>query len=317
MNNFFRITPTTYGWGYGYGFFSNYKTCLEQIILHHNRKDKSIPYIDWSSTTFVDGFNPFADSSYNGTTMHGSNAPIPKGNPFDFWFNQKIPENNNNVITSNGEGFQTIIDHSQTYLNEPQKLSEFQKIDKTYIKPKKYILDKIKKIYEKEFKGHVVLGIMARGAEYNSKLYKNNVDPDHPPFGIFNALDYIKGVKNILEENPHITKLFFASEEQQYVDELSKAFPNSYFMKEAFRRTDETMEYMERVSCWPNISTIRKDQCKLLGEETIIQTKLLSKCDYFYGRLSGIFTAAILWSEGFKKVYKTCSINGSKLIKTL
>jgi hypothetical protein len=75
-------------------------------------------------------------------------------------------------------------------------------------------------------------------------------------------------------------------------------------MPNIFRRTDETDEYINRVHCWPNVSTKRPDHCKLLGEETIIQTKLLGKCDYLFGRLSGVFAGAVLWNENIKKVFK-------------
>jgi hypothetical protein len=314
MNNFYNISPTCYGWGYGYGFFSNYRMCLEQIIIHHKNKEKTVPYIDWSKTTFVDGFNPFADSSYNGVGRHGSNVIIPKGNPFDLWFDQPIPQDNDKIDYWKGTDIMSVIDHGKHYYNEPSKLKEQQHIDELYIKPKKHILNKINEIYEKEFKDHVVLGVMARGCEYNSKDYKNNIDADHPVFGQFLVKDYIKGIKKILKENPDITKLFFASEEQEYVNELSKEFPNSYFMKDVFRRTDESMDYITKYMCWPNISAKRNNQCKLLGEETIIQTKLLGMSNYFYGRLSGIFTGTMLWGKEFNKVYKTCSTNGSKEI---
>ena len=83
-------------------------------------------------------------------------------------------------------------------------------------------------------------------------------------------------------------------------------------MKDVFRRTDESMNYITKYMCWPNISAKRNNQCKLLGEETIIQTKLLGMSNYFYGRLSGIFTGTMLWGKEFNKVYKTCSTNGSK-----
>ena len=85
---------------------------------------------------------------------------------------------------------------------------------------------------------------------------------------------------------------------------LKESFPNSYFVPNIFRRTDETLEYMNRVFLWPNVDTKRENQNKLLGEETIIQTKLLGKCDYLFGIHSGIFAGAILWGENIKKIFK-------------
>jgi len=284
MANYYKIAPINHGWGYGYGFFSNYRICLEQLIHHHETGGKSIPYIDWGQTTWVEGFNPFE-----------STILIPNGNPFDFWFDQQIPSSEDSVTFCNNEPRPDIIHHGKHYFDEPEQLNRQQTVDKLYIKPKQYIIDKIDEIYEKEFKGHVVLGVMARGTEYNLH---------HPMYGVFDVNDYIREIKKILEDNSQITKLFIVSEDMEYVNALHEAFPSSYFIPDVFRRTDETIEYINRVHCWPNVSTKRENHCKLLGEETIIQTKLLGKCDYLFGRLSGVLAGASLWSENIKKVFK-------------
>jgi hypothetical protein len=303
MTNFYTITPTNYGWGYGYGFFSNYRICLEQLIHHHETGGDGVPYIDWSQTTWVEGFNPFESTTFNDLSNYRmmndyiqvTSSEIPNGNPFDFWFDQQIPTYEDSV-TFCGDGHRPdLIDHSKHYFDEPDQLKRQQIIDKLYIKPKEYILDKINEIYEKEFKGHVVLGVMARGTEYNLH---------HSMYGVFDVNDYIREINKILSENPQITKLFIVSEDMEYISALSEAFPSSYFVPNVFRRTDETMEYINRVHCWMNISTKRENHCKLLGEETIIQTTLLGKSDYLFGRLSGILAGAVLWGENIKQVFK-------------
>lgn len=283
MTNFYRITPTNYGWGYGYGFFSNYRICLEQLIHHHETGDVGVPYIDWGQTTWVEGFNPFE-----------SETLIPNGNPFDFWFEQQIPTSEDSVIFCNDGIRPDLIDHSKHYFDEPEQLKRQQIIDKLYIKPKEYILDKINEIYKKEFEGHVVLGVMARGTEYNLH---------HSMYGVFDVNDYIREINKILSENPQITKLFIVSEDMEYINALSESFPSSYFIPNVFRRTDETMEYINRVHCWANVSTKRENHCKLLGEETITQVKLLSKSDYLFGRFSGVLAGSILWNENIKQVF--------------
>jgi hypothetical protein len=284
MAKFFRIAPINHGWGYGYGFFSNYRICLEQLIHHNETGGEGVPYIDWGQTTWVEGFNPFES-----TTL------IPNGNPFDFWFDQQIPTINDEVITCVNGPRPDLIDHGKHYFDEPEQLNRQQRIDKHYIKLKEYILDKIDEIFKNEFEGHVVLGVMARGTEYNLH---------HPMYGVFDVNDYIREIKKILEAKPEITKLFIVSEDSEYINALHDAFPSSYFLSNVFRRTDETMEYINRVHCWPNVSTKRAEHCKLLGEETIIQTKLLGKCDYLFGRLSGVFAGAVLWNENIKQVFK-------------
>ena len=286
MKTYSLITPTKHGWGYGYGFFSNYRICLTELIHHHETSNIEIPYISWANTTWVEEINPFENK------IGPSDI-----NPFDFWFDQPII-NKDDVVklnTLHPHNYETIIDHSQHYFDNQFELNRQQSIDKLYIKPKQFILDKVNEIYDTEFKGHVVLALMARGTEYNVH---------HPMYGVFGVEDYIKEVKRILEEYPEITKLFLVSEDMEYIDTLTKSFPNSYFIPNVFRRTDETMEYINHVHCWPNVSKKRENHCRLLGEEVIIQAKLMGKSDYLFGRFSGMLAGAVLWNENIKKVFK-------------
>ena len=283
MKNFYSISPTNHGWGYGYGFFSNYRVCLEQLILHHESGSSEIPYVTWENTTWVEGFNPF-ESKVCKSNM----------NPFDFWFDQQIPGSGDSIRICKSGLRPDVIDHAQHYFDRPYELRRQQSVDRLYNKPKSNLLEQIDEIYKREFSGHVVLGVMARGAEYN-KL--------HPMYGIFNIDDYLNGVRKVLSNNPSISKIFLVSEESDYIDKLNEAFPNSYYVPNVFKRTDETEEYINKVHCWCNVSTKRKDHCRKLGEEVIIQTKLLGKCDYLFGGMCGVFCGAILWNENLKDVF--------------
>ena len=282
MKTIYKITPLQSPNEAGSGFFSNYRCTLEKLILHHCSNGIGIPYIDWSHTLWLDRWNPYETKD-----------PVNDYNPFDFWFDQIIPTSEDNVIIGQWEK-PYIIDHSQDYFNsEHIKLQRL--VDEQYIIPKKHILDKIETIYENELKNEVVLGVMARGCEYNRF---------HPVYGIFEIDDYVREIHKILSEHKDITKLLIVSEDSAYVEILSKEFPNSYFVPNVFRRTDETMEYMNRIFFWPNISLKRENQNKLLGEEVIIQTKLLGRCDYLFGRHTGVLAGAILWGKNIKQLFK-------------
>lgn len=283
MKTFYQISPTNHGWGYGYGFFSNYRICLEQLIHHYNIDDKRIPYINWDKTTWIEGFNPFETTNFTQSY-----------NPFDFWFDQIIPTQYDTIDICKSKPRPDLIDHSKDYFNEPVHSKKQQLVDRLNIKPKKHILNKIEEIYKKEFEGHVVLGIVARGSEYNFH---------HPMYGVFGIQDYLNEIEKILTINPNITKLFIVSEESSYVEDIHNKFPPSFFLKGVFRRTDESLDYINKIHCWPNVSTKRENQCQLLGEETIIQTKLLAKCDYLFGRFSGVFAGSILWNENIKQIF--------------
>lgn len=284
MKTFYSISPTNHGWRYGYGFFSNYRICLEQLIHHDETNGVGIPYIDWDKTTWIEGFNPFESTVFE--TSY---------NPFDLWFDQEIPTSEDNVVKCTLGPRPDLIHHGKDYFYEPNELARQQRVDRKYIKIKDSIQSKIDDFYKKEFEGHVVLGVMARGTEYNYH---------HPMYGVFNVFDYIKEIEKIINSNPDISKVFVVSEDLDYVNEISKRFPSSFFIPDVFRRTDETDEYINRVHCWPNVSKKRNNHCDLLGQETIIQTKLLSKSDYLFGRHSGVLSGAVLWNENIKKLFK-------------
>ena len=279
---FIRITPTHFGWGYGYGFFSNYRVCLQQLISNHLDR-KLIPYVDWRNTTWVEGIDP----------MKSKKLPKNQENPFDYWFDQTIPQKNDGVKLSNGKLDFKIIDHAINYFKDDRLVIQ-QEVDKLYLKPKKEILDKVDKLYLNNLKGEVVLGVMARGSEYNKH---------HPFYGVFGINDYIDEIKKVLKKRPNITKIFIVSEDLAYIEKISSEFSETYFVPNVFRRTDESLEYVEEMHHWCNISQKRKNHTKLLGEEVIIQTKLLAKCNYLLGRHSGVFCGAILWNQKIEEVF--------------
>lgn len=283
MKKFYNINLKNHN-QYGGGFFSNYRICLDYLIRHHDSKIETIPYIDWSSTAFVDGFDI------------NQNPPVPpnSNNPFDHWFDQQIPTDQDEFIQfSNNQPLHSIISHGKNYFDDPVNLNRQQTIDKLYIKPKKYILDQIDEIYNNKFKTNVLLGVIIRSTEYN--LY-------HPEYGCYTIDEYIKKINKILENNSSINKIFIVSEDQYNIDRIHKEFTNSISV-EAYRKTTETNEYCSAV-LWPNFYNGRSDHRKKLGEETIIQAKLLGKCDYLMGIHSGVFAGSILWNENIKQIFK-------------
>jgi hypothetical protein len=293
MKTFYKISPIFNPGGIGSGFFSNYRICLEKLIYFHSRKKEGIPYISWANTTFVDGFNPIF---INNNLKEDSIVKNDKLNPFDFWFDQEIPENDTIVDSPIERPSSCWIEHSRDYFYERENLKLQQTVDKLYIKPKQYILDKIDEIYLNNFSGETVLGVMARGSEYNH--WHGNI------YGNLTIETYIAEIKKTLDLNKNITKLFLVSDETEYIERLSAEFPSSYFLPNIFRRTDESIEYINSIPYWMNISNKRENHCTLLGEETIIQTKLLSKCDYMIGRHCGILAGAVLWNENIKELIK-------------
>lgn len=284
MKSFIRFCPAENSSStFGSGFFSNYRTILDQLISNDECMDAK-PYIDWSKTVWVDGFNPFEDIS-----------PPKIYNPFDFWFDQEIPLEFDLIRKPKILSLHTKVKHYLDYFNDEVNLQKQRQIEKKYLKLKKSLVDKVDEIFDAEFKGNTVLGVIARGCEFSHY---------HPEYGIVSIQDYVKAIQVILNSNRQINKLFFVSEDSNYIEVLKKNFSNFYYMPDVFRRTDENLEYMKRVYLWPNVNNKRENHNKLLGEEMILQTKLLGKCDYLLGIHSGIFAGAVLWGENIKNIYK-------------
>jgi hypothetical protein len=295
MEKYYSISPICEPGGIGSGFFSNYRICLEKLVDFHQMNRTENVYINWANTTFVDGFNPLVQYG----KIIGGEMPIDdSNNPFNQWFEQENPYKLDvpidNIILSDMRR-SGHINHAEDYFDDPSlELQQF--VDRKYIKIKDEIQQKVDSIYQEHFDGHTVLGVMLRGSEFN--YHHGNI------YGHQTIDSYISAIKKVLLGNPQITKLFIVSDETEYVNKTSDAFPSSYFIPNIFRRTDETDEYIIRVHCWMNVSKKRENHCKLLGEETIIQTKLLSKCDYLFGRHCGIIAGAVLWNENIKKVFR-------------
>jgi len=284
---YYVITPKNHGWGWGYGFFSNYRICLAELMYYHQHRENIFknkkPYISWGETTWVDGFDPMK-----------SKICESKENPFDWWFEQDIPSNKDRLFMCRNKNG-SLIDHAEHYFFKKENLEYQKRVEELYIKPKKFILDKIEELYEKEFKNEIVLGVVARGSEYNThhgKLY-----------GMFDANKYIKCIEDVLEKNKDITKIFVVSEEIDYIKKIEEKFENVYYMPNIFRRTDESEEYLNKNHHWMNISDKRENHTRLLGEECITQIKLLGKCDYISGRFCGLTAGGILWNEQTKNVF--------------
>lgn len=285
MKTYIEFNPCVATKSFGSGFFSNYRVVLDLLMANEEHMDAK-PYINWSDTVWVDGFNPYCNI-----------LPPKKYNPFDLWFDQEIPLDSDIIKQPQIIISHTQIDHKLDYFNDKVSLQKQRATEMKYIKLKDNLKIKIDEIFDKEFKGNTTLGIVARGCEFSHY---------HSEYGVFTIQDYIREIKSILSKNKQINKLFFVSEDSGYIQALKDAFViyDHYYLPDAFRRTDESLDYMKKICLWPNVSDKRENQNKLLGEEVIIQTKLLGKCDYLFGSHNGIFAGAVLWGDNIKDIYK-------------
>lgn len=264
---------------HGSGFFSNYFSVLSMIIEANNKNLK--PYVDLSNTAWVEEYNPYIDNSPRQNSE----------NPWDWWFDQEDLNPNDDFIEIN---YTRSNFDQNTKVWKRKDLPNAKNIAKKYIKIKKEILEQVEYIYREYFDNKNVLGIMARGTEMN------NI---HPEFGNQNIDSWIKKTNRIINKHPNIDLLFIVSEDSEYIKIFLDNFKNVFYLKDIFRRTDESLEYTVKYPLWPCLDINRKNHCKKLGEEMLIQALLLSKCKYLIAKQCGTSSAAIFYSDIIQEVY--------------
>jgi hypothetical protein len=267
---------------YGYGFFSNFFRILDHIKVAVEQGLE--PYVDCSETAWVVGYNPFKDVR----------PPKDSENPWDWWFDQEPL-----VDTPTKVELDHLIFMHHTQVWKRPDVPEFRKVFDNHVKIKQHILDRVEEIYNEKFRGKVVLGVMARGCEFNA---------GHPDFGNQTIETWISACKNVLADHKEIDMLFVVTEDGHFLPRFDAEFGAelTYYLPNVFRRTDETLEYMNAVGLWAILSEHKRPNHKrLLGEECLIQALLLSRCDYLVVKVCGTSNAAVFFSDNVKDVFYT------------
>jgi hypothetical protein len=262
----------------GGGFFANFFSAVSNIVTCHQHG--LIPYVNSSKTAFAEGF----------TVTDG--APLNSDNPWDWWFDQETPTDNDIIVPIN---FDPTINFSHEHrVWQRPDIPYVKTIVDKYIHIKKEILEKVDEYKVKNFDNHVVLGIMARGAEMNAI---------HPQYGNQTIETWVQGTKDILNKHPEIDVIFMVTEDSNYIPIFLNEFPDTIYLKGVFRKTDETLEDMIRFSLFYCIANTRENHSKILGEECLTQALLLSKCDYLLVKQCGTSSAAIFYGDKIKDVF--------------
>ncbi len=263
----------------GGGFFSLYFFVLSMVIDCYNRGLK--PYIDLRRTSFVEDYNPYSDP-----------IPVNPDNPWDWWFEQEQPPQ--------GEILEEVEYSIKNFALDKQvwKRSDIpfaRMLADKYMQIKPHILKRVDNYYNEFMKGKVILGVMARGCEFNNY---------HPQFGKHSVDSWVDAIHGIKVTHGDINSIFLVTEDSTYTPVICNTFPETLYLKDVFRRTNETMSYMISCPLWPSIANPREHHCQLLGEECLIQALLLGRCDYMLVKLCGTSAGAVfLANENLKDVY--------------
>jgi len=250
------------------GFFSNYFSVLSTIGLCAIKN--LIPYVDSTNTWF----NPTCDFKNNLVTDTSIN-------PWEWWFVQQRQEGA--PIEEVGLDRNGITHDPREFPGHPN-VPIFRQIAKDFCKIQPHILDEEAMLYERHIEGKATLGILARGTE----MLVNHLEYPKAP-----AQAWPEIIKYCLNQNPGINNIFLVSDDGRIVESVLNAFPQTQYLENFFRSTNQTEEELaDKHSPWwlfsPNGDPNHR---KRVGEESLIQTRLLSKCPYFVGSYSGMSNA--------------------------
>lgn len=267
MNNSYGIIRFTNPRNSG-GFFSNYFSVLSSS--EKCMRSGLIPYVDSTNTWFNPTCNFEEDRVVDSSI-----------NPWNWWFKQSLD--------SNGIVYEVGIDrehisHNPLTFNTQDSLNYFRGIADTYFKIQDHILEEEEIFYKKYLENRTNLAILARGTEM--LLY-------HPEYPKVRLQDWPDIIDVYLKENQNIDNIFLVSDDNEIIETITTRIPDTVYLKDFFRKTTQSSELIKNryMPWWLNSPTGNPDHRKRLGEECLIQARLLSRCQYFLGTCSGVSNA--------------------------
>lgn len=260
QNNLVRIAP------------SGHQRALHSLILqyiyfcydikNHIPDNDIMPYMDLSNK--ITGFHPIDDLLY-------------KSNPWNKYFNQPVPPPDSIFRMehiSNRYDFSILI-----YDLHPSIFQEYNKVINKYLHFRKHITNKVNDFYNQYF-GSNVVGIHIRGTDSFFDKGRPNL-----PLSYYETL--------ISEKLLSFDNIFIATDNIKVVDRLKDKFGNKIISYNSFR-IDINLDNISLHETFHNPYNID------LGEEVLIESILLSKCNLLIRQQSNVSTFSILLNPNIK-----------------
>lgn len=174
------------------------------------------------------------------------------------------------------------------YKTEPSHRKEVNEVISRYVKIKKDIQEKADKFFDKKrVNDHKIIGVHIRGTD---KRYEH-------PFKFLTIEHYIKQIENILEKEEK-SKIYIASDNNESIIKLADRFgKENIICYPSFRMSS----YFEPSPICLHINNDTRKRKH--GEEVLIETYLLSKCDYIIGTDSNVVAAASYFNPNSELIF--------------
>ena len=246
----------------GSGFFSNFTQVISHMMLAEQHG--WIPVVDY----------------LNFRTIYNEPEPVNgTRNAWEYYFRQISPYTLDEVYSSRNVLFAEGNTYPSLFCRNNREYREF--LDKK-IQLQDWIVDEFLK-YKKLLDDSFVLGIHFRGKEMNTTV-------GHPFAPTVKQM--LAQTDFILKQYP-VNKIFFSSEEKDYLDLFVKRYGDKLIYLPAFR--------VSKINAY-NINP-RPFHRYLLGKEALLDSLMLGSCDILLCGRSGITYNAVRSSRRLRKVY--------------
>jgi len=225
----------------GAGLFSNVIFVLNHLLIA--KKHSFIPIVDMQNFP---------------TIYNEKNMIYKTNNSWEYYFESLNKYNLDDVYKSQ----RVIITNNRFYRSMTHEINSknFKKVKK-FIRVKKDHINFAKKFFDKNLKNKKILGVHYRGTSY-----KSSANHPFPPTKeqIINKVDNLMKIQNF-------DAIFLCSEEKKNLDLFKKKYKHKLFYIDSFRSNKDNA-----FKIYP-----RKNHRYKLGQEILIETLILSKCDTF------------------------------------
>lgn len=175
----------------------------------------------------------------------------------------------------------------EVYKSDSNHRKEVKDIINKYVIIKEHILQKSNIFYSNKMRdAELLIGVHVRGTDKRT---------EHP-FRQLNIQDYIKNIKHIMENNNKKTKIYVASDNNEAIISLASEFGKDMIVSYPSHR-------MQKYIGGTPICLNDNIDKKLHGEQALLETYLLSKCQYIIGTDSNLTAAASYFNPDSNLVY--------------
>lgn len=234
--------------------------------LEWAKKNGKIPVIHWDEDSAY-----FQPGGYRGFT-----------NVWDYYF-ERVSDESYDPLTDtkwysyadpDGKGIMPFQEYPL-----PFRISMYHLI-KEYVHIKPHILEQIAYVYDQYFKDRIVIGVHLRGTDKSWEF-------DQP------SPEYLIAVANELADQIGDCQFFVATDEEKLLDLAKKTLKRHVIYCNSYRSKDE---------CPLHFLPAGHGKARL-GEEAIIETKLLSLCQALVYSDSNMAHMATFWNPTLKTLF--------------